>query len=349
MSSLKSFAKRSKPLVIAATIAKDVRSGVEFKLGRDLTTNGSTHESLSMDESLAYIDAVYDDFLRYGGLTSEDLKGARVLEIGPGDNFGVGLRMLAAGASQVICADRFYSIRDADQQRRIYTALIDRMSDAEKAAVEGVVDLSGGGDVTFDERRLKYEHGIAIEEADGVYEHGSFDLIVSRAVMEHVYDTDAALASMDRLLRPGGAMLHKIDFRDHGMFSAAGHNELEFLTISDRVYHLMSYRSGRPNRRLFDYYRAKVTEMGYDHELLVTHVVGSKDDLVPHRSDMAPEEFGERARAIVRDVRPRLAPRFRSLPDEDLMISGLFLVARKPGGDQVTGTAGGGAGSLAST
>src|SRR3954447_10481419 len=281
MPDLKERAKRSKSLTVAAMVARDVRTGLQGRFGRDLTTNGATHVGMSIDESLAYIDTVYDDFVEYGKLTPDNLRDARILEIGPGDNFGLGLRLLAAGAREVVCADRFYSVRDHQQQRRIYSALLERMSPEERARVEGVVDLSGSGDVTFDESRLKYEHGIAIEEADQHYEPGSFDLILSRAVMEHVYDTDAAFRSMDRLLKPGGMEMHKVDLRDHMMFSAAGHNELTFLTLPDRVYRLMTVNSGRPNRRLADYYRSAVDRLGYDAEVLITHLVGEEGEVVP--------------------------------------------------------------------
>jgi hypothetical protein len=32
----------------------------------------------------------------------------------------------------------------------------------------------------------------------------------------------------------------------------------------------------------------------------------------------------------VREVRPRLNPRYRDLSDEDLMVAGIFIIARKP-------------------
>src|SRR3954454_24013142 len=106
MPDLRETAKRSKSLTVAAMVARDVRTGLQSRFGRDLTTNGATHVGMSIDESLAYIDAVYEDFLEYGRLSAEDLRGARILEIGPGDNFGLGLRLLAGGAREVVCADR---------------------------------------------------------------------------------------------------------------------------------------------------------------------------------------------------------------------------------------------------
>jgi hypothetical protein len=34
---------------------------------------------------------------------------------------------------------------------------------------------------------------------------------------------------------------------------------------------------------------------------------------------------------MIREIRPRLAPPFRDLSDADLLVQGIFFVARKPG------------------
>jgi SAM-dependent methyltransferase len=46
-------------------------------------------------------------------------------------------------------------------------------------------------------------------------EGGSIDLILSGSVLEHVSDPLALFAQLRRLLVPGGAMLHIVDYRDH--------------------------------------------------------------------------------------------------------------------------------------
>ena len=59
---------------------------------------GATDMHLTLDESVAYVEAVYDDYLRYAQVSTADLDSARVLEVGAGDNFAVALKLLAAGA-----------------------------------------------------------------------------------------------------------------------------------------------------------------------------------------------------------------------------------------------------------
>ena len=81
-------------------------------MGSSLSDSGATHSNNSKNESLAYIKEVFDDYKTYGGV--ENFKGT-IAEIGPGDNFGVALSMLADGAGQVDLLDRFYSKRDPAQ------------------------------------------------------------------------------------------------------------------------------------------------------------------------------------------------------------------------------------------
>jgi hypothetical protein len=109
MNWLRSRAKRSRWLVCLATVVKDQRARLAARGRAAPSTSGSTHEGFSLDESLAYIDGVFGDYLTYGGLGAADLAGARVLELGPGDNFGVALRFIAAGAKRVVALDKFAS------------------------------------------------------------------------------------------------------------------------------------------------------------------------------------------------------------------------------------------------
>lgn len=341
MERLRSAAKRSKWLVCAANVADDQRARLAARNGAVASTSGSTHDTFSLDQSTAYIDEVFADYLDYGGLGPDELEGRSVLELGPGDNFGVALRFLAAGADRVVATDKFASVRDPDKQRRIYEALLGGLDPSQRARAEAAIELDG---LRFDPERLRVLEGVAVEEASRALSGERFDVIVSRAVLEHLYDLDAAFAAMDGLLRPGGAMLHKVDFRDHGMFTDGGMHPLTFLTVPDRLYSLMSRNSGRPNRRLADYYRAKLGELGYEYRLLATKPIDG-DEIVPHPPEL---EVSAEARRLIEEIRPRLAPRYRGLSDADLATAGIFLIARKPGGAQPTETETG-AGTSAST
>ncbi len=320
---------RSPRGIVAWNVLRDRVVGARARLGRHRAHGGATHEDLDLAQSVAYIDEVFGDYLRYSALTAEDLDGLRVLEVGPGDNPGVALRFLAAGAARVVCVDRFLLWRDPAQQREILRAVVEGLEPAGRARLEGVV--TADGDLVPGSDRLEFIEGIAIEEADRRFPPASFDLIVSRAVLEHVLDVERSLAVMDRLLAPGGTMLHKVDFRDHGMFTDAGMDPLTFLTVREPVFRWTGRNSDGLNRRRRDTYRRVLGRLGYEPRILATHVAGVGEELVPHRETLEPgRDVPPESVAAVAEIRPRLAPEFRGLGDEDLLVAGIFFEARKP-------------------
>lgn len=135
------------------------------------------------------------------------------------------------------------------------------------------------------------------------------------------------------MLVAGGYMLHKIDLSDQGLFRANGMNPLTFLTISDSVYRLMAIDSGKPNRKLMSYYRQVMDRLGYKAELLVTGIIRvgecGKGDLHPHKRKVELNvDYPQSTLDLVRDARPRLAASFKDLPDEELIVDGVFIIAR---------------------
>ena len=325
---LKRIAKRSRLAVILARIAADRTSQLRNRLRRPTKHMGATHMHFDLAASLGYVDLVYEDFLRYAELSSERLRGARVLELGPGDNFGIPLAFLGDGAEHVATIDRFISWRDEAQQLEIYKAMFERMGDEQQRRAERA--LRRREPIEFDPALLQVIEGTGVEEATSLLERGGFDLIVSRAVLEHVSDVRASFDAMDALLRPGGLMAHKIDFRVHGLFTEGGRLPLTFLTVPDRLYTWMGANSGLPNRHLAGWYRSEMERREYEARLLVTHIVGREEELIPHPAEPPAAEL-EAVRPLLEEIRPRLLPRYRDLPDSDLGIAGVFLIARKPG------------------
>jgi len=323
---LRHFVKKSKGAIISYQIYDNWRTKQRFNTGKIEFTSGSTHSRKTTQESLSYIDQVFDDYLQYANISIEMLRDKSILEIGPGDNVGVALKFLAAGAKQVICLDKFFSKYDWMQQREIYRLMREQMNEQERHIFDEVIDLETG--LKSDSQKLIYIYGTGIEEAEKVWEPESFDFIISRAVFEHLYDLDAAFSVMNTVIKPGGSMLHKIDFRDHGIFS--GHHPLTFLTIPASVYRLMAYDSGKPNRKLINYYRSKAEEFKYETKILVTYIVDQEDEIIPHKETVTPGiDYTEETIALLNRIRPQLQPEFGNMSDEDILISGIFLIMRK--------------------
>jgi SAM-dependent methyltransferase len=326
---LKQFAKKSKLIIIAFNIYNNWRIKRQYNSGKLETSSGTTHLSRTLSESLRYIDDVFENYLRHFCISTEMLRGKRILEIGPGDNFGVALKFLATGAAQVVCLDKFYSKRDPEQQYKIYQALREKLDDGSRHRFDKAINLSSG--IEINPEKLRYICGTGIEKAEELFEPKSFDLIISNAVIEHLYNTDAAFDAMNSLLVPGGNMVHVIDLRDHGMFSSNGMHPLTFLTIPDHVYRLMTIDSGKPNRRLISYYREKMVELEYDAKILITHIIGENGEVLPHKERIELNvDYSESTIFFINKLRSKLTDRFKDMSDEELMVSVIFLIARKP-------------------
>ena len=316
-------------LIIVANVCHNLVAKWKFLLGRVDSNIGATHLRLSTQQSVEYINRVFEDYLSYGDINPTTLKGKRILEIGPGDNLGVALRLYAAGASQVVCLDKFFAKRDASQQATIYRALRAGLSDVERTRYDQA--LCPNTSDTIDENSVRYVYGVAAETADQVLECNSFDLIVSRAVIWEIYDSDNALRALDRLLLPGGKMIHKVACLDW-MFRQNGYHPLEFLTIPESIYKWIARDSGKSNRRTIEYYRRALSEFEYDATIHITRVVGGEGEEYPPGTThlVMGKHFNEKTLQLIRDIRPRLLSRFQALSDEDLMVEDMFLVAVKP-------------------
>ena len=313
---IKRSVRSSVALSCLAYMANDWVNGRRLKRGRIGTRSGATHAAFSLDQSLDYIERIYSDYLAYAAV--ERVTGT-IAEIGPGDNFGVALMFLGAGADAVHALDRYRSHRDPEQQRIIYRALSERHGLASvfegapgERSIRGLVQHAGQPAETFFE-----ESGL------------HFDAILSRAVMEHLYDPLKGLNDMLAALRPGGVMVHRVDLRDHGMF--LNHHPLSFLTIADPIYRRMTRNSGRPNRMLLSEYRRWLESSGAAGSLRITRLVGIDEELGPPAVwDRIDARLRTRALEAVTAIRPRLARRFRAESDQDLAVAGCVLVVRKP-------------------
>ncbi len=331
---LKQLAKKSKTLIVAAKIVDNWRMKRKFEAGNTESLHGATHSLFFKDisESLDYINVQFDDYLKYSGLSLDQLKGMRIFELGFGDNVGVALKFIAAGAERAVCLDKYYSKRDLQHQRQIYQALRETLSDTGKERFDEAIDLKTG--IELNPQKVLCIYGTDVENAKQLFEMEKFDLAVSRGAIQDIYNPDAAFAAMDKILAPGGYMLHKIDLSDQGMFRDNGMNPLTYLTISESVYRLMAIDSGKPNRKLMSYYRKVMSALGYDTKLLITGIIGvgvcGKGDLHPHKEKVELNvDYPESTLQMVREIRPRLVPEYRTMPDDELIVDGIFIVAGK--------------------
>jgi len=329
-SKLKSLAKRSRTLIITYKLYNNYRIARDFKSGKIESTHGSTNATKTVSESLNYISIQFADYLKYSGLSYDEIRNKRIIELGFGDNFGVALRFLAAGAAKVTCIDRFYSVRDPKKEISIYEELRKQLSSEERARFDGVIDLYP--ELNINRERLASFNGLSLEEfaQNAPHEREQVDMIISRAVLEEIYEPLPVFIASDNLLKDGGFVLHKIDLSDYGVFSENGMHPLTFLTIAEPLYRLMAKDSAIPNRKLINYYRELMKSFGYQSTLFVASIIGV-GHLSPYRQHITLNtDYDEGALQLVQSIRRKLKSPFRHLPDEDLIVDGIFLVGRKP-------------------
>jgi hypothetical protein len=275
-----------------------------------------------VEDSIAYIESIYRYYAEYW---PKGIKG-RAAELGPGDNCGVGILLRAFHADEVDLVDRFYAIRDQERQIRIYRQLLEKYP-----------ELLGlcNNPVQPDENAFSGMNWHVGEMAAGERffssRSGSYAFIGSWAVLEHLYDPIATLKCMAEALVPGGVMVHCIDLRDHGMFSSAGFSELEWLTIPEVAWKLMSKGNGAPNRIGIDKYLKACSGFDLKCSVKVTSLAGSGTCETPVPvEEITPEILGP-AILEINKVRNRLCKSLAHISDESLAVTGIILHGTKLG------------------
>ena len=301
MKPVKQAALRAARSSVAVTSLLFLADGLWAKLTGALTIDSEHLSGINIDEDYRYAAMVAGYYLDHGKVRG------RVAEIGPGGSAAVALNLLARGAQSVDLLDRFVFTHDEAQLDRLYRRF------------DNYDDLS----------KVRFHTGESASAEQFFRQNRRFDAIFSCAVLEHVSDPAGALKTMIAALEPGGRLVHQVDLRDHGMFTAAGKHELTFLTIPDRLYRPMSEARGRPNRVPLSVYRRVLDDSGVDYRIVVTHLVGVGELPEPQEIGQIDPEVLERATRTVAAIRPRLIRRLREQSLDDLAVAGFRIEATK--------------------
>jgi hypothetical protein len=317
---LKALFKGNRLTACAAYVLLDRLQLVTSKLGYASSASGMAHARKSVDESLAYIETVYTSYAPYWPVGVS----GRAAELGPGDNCGTALLLRASLASGVDLVDRFYSRRASDQQAAIYRALVDKHPGVATLCRNAV----SPGERDFDDV-IWHTGEEAAAERFFAERPATYSFIASCAVLGLLFDPLKAIEDMAAALVPGGAMLHIIDLRDHGMFSQSGFSELEWLTIPDAVWPLMTRGHGRPNRVNVKAYRDKCHDLGLETSIGVMSLAGVPPFKQPVPWEEVPAELMMDALAEIAKVKGRLCRSYQGLEDRALAVTGITLHAVK--------------------
>lgn len=260
----------------------------------------------SAQEIAAYFKKCFDEYFQVlqvaPDMIDAYLAGKHVVEYGPGDVPGVALLMAAHGAEWVTCVDRFPLVSQSEKNIQVLRLLMDSLHGEAKVRAEACFRKHADPASGFRREYIRYL--VRPGGLSGLSD--SADLIVSRAVLEHVEHLSSTFADMRRTLRPGAVAVHQVDLKSHGLHR---HNPLDFLTWPADLWSRMYRHKGVPNRWRVDRYRRYVEENELNTRLLLpTEVVDVKH---------------------IEEVRPYLAPQFQAISDEDLSWLGFWLVCAK--------------------
>lgn len=227
---------------------------------RKITGTGTSALDQDISALVKYYKSVFDKYTRclqaIDAAISYDNK--IIIELGPGDSIGIALLFLAHGAARVICYDRFKLITNIKKNTAIAKNILQILPDEQKQELQKIITFNKQGHVEWDSSRLKYllqtKHLLQIEKS-------SVDLIVSNAVLEHVHDLENLFATMSYVMKPGGLMVHAADLGSHGLHYKT---PLDFLAVPKRLWKLMTYFRGAPNRARKSHYEYLAVRHGFD-------------------------------------------------------------------------------------
>jgi len=260
-----------------------------------------------LDEVCDYFQTCFDDYFQQLGIPETARSGflhdKHLMEYGPGDLPGIALLMIAYGTRQVVCVDRFPMVKMSPKNVRIAEIMLERLPQSLRARADACFKRPGHPGSGFDARFIAY-HVQPIGLSGLVDE---VDLVISRAVLEHVNDLPATFRDMYAALKPGGIALHLVDLKSHGLHRD---NPLDFLSWPAWLWSLMYSAKGVPNRLRVNAYREAARQSGFEAIALTPTVFASETD--------------------VRAIRAALAASFKNLSDTDLSCLGFWLVCQKP-------------------
>lgn len=197
------------------------------------------------DEIADYFHQCCLDYRNQLGLDDAEFKAylseKTILEYGPGDILGVALLLHAYGAKTIHCVDRFPLNKISEKNILVYQALINRLTGDEKQRAMNVFNIPGNPESGFKPNAIEY----SVTNSGLSGKTDTYDLVISRAVLEHVNDLDATFLDIKKALRVAGKSIHKVDLKSHGLDR---YQPFDFLTWSNASYRLMYSHKGFPNR-----------------------------------------------------------------------------------------------------
>jgi hypothetical protein len=181
----------------------------------------------------------------------------------------------------------------------MYRHLIQGFSPEERRRVESACPWCVNPDISINRGAIRFLPDLPIERARERLKHQKFDCVLSNAALEHVGSVDAAVHATASLLKRSGWMFHEVDLRSHGRYEAV--SPLYFLTISHKLWRIMTSRVGAPNRSRIGVYRKAFADAGLAlrEEVVEATPVDVASSALPHVDPALDAPTVEELRALI--------------------------------------------------
>lgn len=254
-----------------------------------------------------------------------------IAELGPGDSIGVGLAALLSGVRRYYALD-VVEYADTERNLLIFNELINLFKNRAGRPTKGWPDYDRYLDSNLfpshiltekvlsnalTQERIDLIKNTILDRSSGdklvikyivpwndrrIIDKETIDVIFSHSVLEHVSDLDGTYEAFSQWLKPNGRMSHQIDLSSHGLAQKwNGH-----WAYSELLWKItVGKRRCKINRQPCSKHIALLERNGFE---IICLLKNSKPDGI---------------------VRSELSPYWRSMTEEDLRCSGLFIQARK--------------------
>ncbi len=230
---------------------------------------------------------------------NEYLRGKKILEFGPGNILGVALLMHAYGAERIHCLDRFPLQKMTESNLKVYHLIIASLNTRQRHRANSSFNKYGEPNSGFNPEKIAY-----FVTPNGLIEKKEkYDLIISRAVLEHVNDLEKTFFNIAEALKKEGISVHQVDLKSHGLDR---YKDFDFLTWPSPIYNLMFSHKGFPNRWRIDKYKELVSKTGLRCKKLIP--TGKLED------------------EKIKFIQPKLANSFRHLSINELSWLGFWII-----------------------
>jgi SAM-dependent methyltransferase len=214
-----------------------------------------------IDRCVQYDSGVVDNWLAYLNAylgRPAEIDGKNILELGPGQDLGIGLILLARGARKYNAVDAHDLLSQSSE--KFYKALFDRL-ESDGLDESSLADLRGQLGRIYSDRadRLNYlwreDFDLSVLDGEGV------DFVFSQAAFEHFDDAARTVGQLSSVVNPGAVFLAVIDLQTHTR-RLRDLDPLNIYRYSDFYYRLCRYVS-QPNRLRPAEYREILADNGW--------------------------------------------------------------------------------------